>query len=94
MILLGSFSSFVDLGSEADMEGAIAENPEERARCYLHQSKEQSPAELCMWKTVIKILTESTVGLISLRGKKCRTWTMSLTHVNKPGKDTLITLRW
>lgn len=52
------------------MEGAIAENPEERAICYLHQSKEQSPAELCMWKTVIKILTESTVGLIRLRGKK------------------------
>lgn len=70
MILLSSLSSFSDLGSEADMEGAIAENPGEKARCYLHQSKEQGPAELCMWKTEIKILTEGTVGLLSLRRKK------------------------
>lgn len=46
-------------------------------RCYLHQSKEQGPAELSMWKTEIKILTEGTVGLLSLRGKKRRTLTMS-----------------
>jgi len=76
MILLSRLGSFSNLGSEADMEGAIAENSEERARCYLHQSKEQGPAELCMWKTEIKILTAGTVGLISLRGKKRRTLTM------------------
>lgn len=77
MISFSSLSSCSDLGSEADSKSAIAENPEERVRCYLHQSKEQGPAELSMWKTEIKILTEGTVGLLSLRGKKRRTLTMS-----------------
>lgn len=43
--LPSSLISFGDLGSKADIEGTIAENPEERARRYLHYPKKQGTAE-------------------------------------------------
>lgn len=84
-ISLSSFISFSDLGSEADMEDATAENPVSRGWdviCISHKSRDQLSI-VCG-----KILAEGgTVGLLSLRGeKKAELWPW-VKLMTKPGKD-------